>query len=511
LEVGKYQSFCQDDPLLVFNPNHSARWTPHEMLHRAVGFFWSYGASGFSHYIGARLGELLPVVHWYGTDLMLRLDEEGFDREADARRPQAELERALWLHADSQALQQRARAHVRFVTSAIARFELELAAIDRELRTGELTKVDHPFLDSSSDALAYVVAHQARLNRPAAQWLFSRVLRGGVDYSSTVSAMRQRVEACFDALLFGALEVEQEPMERRRAGRLAWDLLARAVLVFRRSAFAALTEHTPQLAASISAALDGRPGPCPVRCVRDAIEASAGEAAEKAPRARSLIAQNIVRLGGAGSPLGAEGQDIDLLRKGLVSFAPATVAWLERTGGLARWLEALVRVEALGARGPLPLRALRASQAPATSPLPATARALLAFEAALAAASERDLACESLGVSVDRWPNPLERGLVRASRAFRVHRFWPDPVDLHGRVMSSSDAPVAEPRQGTWLIGATGSGIQCVSCTEEQAAVWEALAAAGPRPAHEVSWRCDSAWLGELGRVGAVALLTAED
>ena len=37
-----------------------------------VGWFWRPDQTRFEAYLGARLNELLPVVHWYGTAELLR-------------------------------------------------------------------------------------------------------------------------------------------------------------------------------------------------------------------------------------------------------------------------------------------------------------------------------------------------------------------------------------------------------------------------------------------------------
>lgn len=36
----KYTGFMQDAPLLLYNPSLDSKWTPHEMLHRSLGFFY---------------------------------------------------------------------------------------------------------------------------------------------------------------------------------------------------------------------------------------------------------------------------------------------------------------------------------------------------------------------------------------------------------------------------------------------------------------------------------------
>ncbi|MGB1701026.1 MAG: hypothetical protein ACPHRO_13800, partial [Nannocystaceae bacterium] len=68
----KYGAFTLEERLASRDPNLRPKWRPHELLHRLVGFYWHPEMTRFEAYVGARLGELLPVVHWYGFDEIFR-------------------------------------------------------------------------------------------------------------------------------------------------------------------------------------------------------------------------------------------------------------------------------------------------------------------------------------------------------------------------------------------------------------------------------------------------------
>jgi len=218
LKTGKYQGFTAESPVAIYDPAHVSKWGPHEMLHRAVGFFYRPGLSRWELYLGARLNELLPVTTFYGAEQAMRLDEGAFDRAAAGRRPRARVEDARWRVEDDAALAARARRAAPVFREGLRHLERELAAIDEELLRGVRVRAVHPFLDTSSDATAYVVGHHARLTQEAVE----RVLapRGEPD----VGAYRDRIEGVFDRLLFGRLD---GAIGDRRAAE-ACDLLLRA-------------------------------------------------------------------------------------------------------------------------------------------------------------------------------------------------------------------------------------------------------------------------------------------
>ena len=72
LVLPKYASFALESASPPFNPNHRCKWRPHELLHSLCRFYWRPDMTRFEAYIGARLSELLPVVHWYGLDELYR-------------------------------------------------------------------------------------------------------------------------------------------------------------------------------------------------------------------------------------------------------------------------------------------------------------------------------------------------------------------------------------------------------------------------------------------------------
>ncbi len=217
LHVGKYQAFLQDAPFATYDPAHVAKWGPHELMHRAVGFFWRRGMSRFEHYLGARLNELLPVALWYGPDQLLRLREDGFER-ASAQR-EARATDARWLEETDEEHLGRTLRWLRYGFEHVA---TELDAIDRERRSGRCIPTPHHVggatLNASSDALAYVVAHHERLESAAVADALERV-----DAFAGVDDYRGHIEARWEALLFGDLELDFAAIAEKRTARIAWD------------------------------------------------------------------------------------------------------------------------------------------------------------------------------------------------------------------------------------------------------------------------------------------------
>lgn len=225
--VGKYQSFLQDEPFATYNPNHMAKWTPHELLHRAAAFFWREDASDWEHYLGARLNELAPVVLWYGLDEVARGDVSGFDRTRAAQRPWVELSDIQWLNADPAQLGELARRSVPHLRAALQHWTRELRAIDSELQLGRCVNTADDRLDASSDAIAYVVGHGPRLRERAICRMIPRLLHDGRDYFSRIAAYREHIEQLFDTLLFGSIGWDHDEHLSRRARRSVWDMFQR--------------------------------------------------------------------------------------------------------------------------------------------------------------------------------------------------------------------------------------------------------------------------------------------
>jgi hypothetical protein len=219
LHRGKYQGFLQDEPLAAYDPSHFAKWAPHEMLHRAAGFFFRPGMSRWELYLGARLGEVVPVVAWYGAEQALRGPEErAFHRLDEARSHAAGAVEGAFLRLDDAALRARCARAVATIRTGLTHFERELAAIDRELLTGVVQPCPWRHLDSSSDAMAYAVGHGARLADPTV----AAALGGMPGASADLEDYRDRVVGLFDRLLFGPWFVPPSPTARLRRRLADW-------------------------------------------------------------------------------------------------------------------------------------------------------------------------------------------------------------------------------------------------------------------------------------------------
>lgn len=227
--IGKYQSFRHDEPFIVYNPNHMAKWTPHEMLHRALGFFHRDSMSRWEYYLASRLNELLPVVHWYGTDEILRLKFDGFDREASSKSPGAQRADAQWITLGKGETRTRARGSAHLLRETIERFDEEIAAVRREIETGYQQRVLHPFLDSASDALAYVSAHFDRISTLTVRAVLENAVPDDACYTH-IEDYLDATEVLFDSLLFGDIKWDAAEARKNRKKRAVWDLLLRGAL-----------------------------------------------------------------------------------------------------------------------------------------------------------------------------------------------------------------------------------------------------------------------------------------
>lgn len=206
LEVGKYQQFAADAPRSVHHPEQHAKWTPHELLHRAAGAFFRPDASRFELYLGARLNELLPVAAWYGLEQHLRLEQRGpFDRTVLDRNEALDAE-LFWLHAAPEALRQRAVAMAPIFRAGLVHAERELAACRHDRAAGAVSTVRHPeeFLDAASDALGYVATHAARLRAPAVAAVHAASGRT----TAELGRYERRIETLFETLLGGEIALD---------------------------------------------------------------------------------------------------------------------------------------------------------------------------------------------------------------------------------------------------------------------------------------------------------------
>ena len=491
LQAGKYRSFTQDEPFATYNPNHMSKWGPHELMHRVCGFVWRHDMTRWEAYLAARLNELLPVVLWYGFDEVARLDRDGFDRAQDAADRRASLDDALWLTESPRDLEGRVRRGLRHFREGFAHFDREMAAIDQELATGRTVRAPHEFLDSSSDAIAYVVGHFGRLRDPIVSAMLSTVLREGIDYEPSVITYRARIDHELERLLRAPVELDPARVAGRRRARQIWDIahrcahherarLARLEPGFEvaRSVFEECWEgDTSRWGEAVAALTDGLPGSArTVACASGLLD----PAADPAPSSLEQVVDGMASVAPvlAASDLGAA-----LANR----LARAPGMWTRR--GFADRVEEVI--DAFGIEG---------------------LDELWRFERTLAESATRDDFVERLG---DDPPDGEEDRLVHASSAFRMVEFEFDPVRTHadldeGLPYTAYAGPTA------WLIGAVGGSVSVLPAPRELRRTWNILRSE-PLSISELLGRLDRIqkseelpasgreWLEELIVAGAVA------
>lgn len=227
----KYFSFFQDAPLFAYNPNHRVKWRAHELLHGACAFYWSPTQTRFGCYLGARLNELLPVVHWYGLDEIGRAAcpaHMGGVRDQTLCAACEAAQRPFWeMDAPSPAQRAAWRASAQH---ALAHLTEELGACQRELDTLTVHPTPRPGLDASSDAIAYMQSHWGRLTAWSFGAWVERFCQVGVDYDDDLDIYMDRVIAAAHALLSGDVTLDLERARQLRARHALRDLAARALV-----------------------------------------------------------------------------------------------------------------------------------------------------------------------------------------------------------------------------------------------------------------------------------------
>lgn len=225
LEEPKYFSFFQDAPFPAYNPNYRRKWRPHELIHGRLGFFWHPEMTRFEFYVGARLNELLPVVHWYGFDEIFRprcdvhRGEVLYQEYCAACEGRAE---HYW-RVDAEEIEARREEAERWAARALAHFEVEWEACNAEIATGRRHPTPGLQLDASSDSVGYLRGHWNRVT----DWSFGAwletFLQDGVDYHSSLHAYRDHLAATTQSLLSGTIAVDPEVFRARRGRRAIQD------------------------------------------------------------------------------------------------------------------------------------------------------------------------------------------------------------------------------------------------------------------------------------------------
>lgn len=409
LHVGKYQSFHQDDRVGGFNPGHMAKWTPHELLHRAVGYFWRADATDWEHCIGARANEVLPVVLWYGLDQMGRDGGARFDRARHTSRPQVTEDDVRWVDAadDDATLTRDAER----LDESLTHWASERAALAHEVATSCPHPVVHahaPELDASSDAIAYVFGHRNRLRDAGLVRLHERILVDGLHYRSTLDALLARMDEVWDALLFEDLTISPSAWEARRDAVRLLDLAARAAMGGR-AAFRPVASMASEMREALLAVAQSEDTGEWVRDVEERLRAALPVA---------LTAQG---LRGAPSPA-----SLDHLRAGIASLAPCVAASLDEAA-----LRRFATSEGFWSRASL---AERLDAFLAADGASRALRDLLTFESALARLHHEDTRLALLSVDADEVPEWEDAdGALAVHGHLEVLRVTTDVVEHHGR------------------------------------------------------------------------------
>lgn len=226
----KYFSFRQDAPFAAYNTVHRRKWRPHELLHGAVGFFWRPDATRFETYVGSRLNELLPVVHWYGLDEVFRPRCPAHRGTVLHREHCRDCERACRPFWEVEIDDADRAAAVRFVEEAQAHLNGELAACRDEIRTGRVHETPRGHLNASTDAVGYLLGHWNRLNAWSFRTWAEMFLRPGVDYHDDLADYADHIQACADQLVGGTVAVDRSRFEAMRQRRVLQDVAYRTVL-----------------------------------------------------------------------------------------------------------------------------------------------------------------------------------------------------------------------------------------------------------------------------------------
>lgn len=228
----KYFSFFQDDPHSPFNPNHRAKWRSHELLHGVVGWFWHPEMTRFEATLGARLGELLPVLHWYGLDDIGRRRCPRHSQASPRGEGCLDCERAslrpFWEDEDLASLREAGLRSARWSEAHLAR---EWAAILEMVERGRPVSTPVVGIDAQSDAEGYLLGHWNRLTAWSFGAWVERFCQAGVDHEDDLEAMAHRVARTCHSVCSGPLAADARSFRRLRARRAVQDLGYRLLLV----------------------------------------------------------------------------------------------------------------------------------------------------------------------------------------------------------------------------------------------------------------------------------------
>lgn len=232
LNEPKYFSFFQDAPFAAFNPNHRRKWRAHELLHGVMGFFWHPQMSRFEFYLGARLNELIPVVHWYGLDEMFRARCDKHQGARLLRTHCVDCEQAarpFW--AVDRQDDHLGELALKFATLATAHVQQEWAACMEELQTGQPVTTHWHGLNASSDSIGYLQGHWPRCTAWSFGAWMEQFMVDGVDYCASLEGYALRIVDRLCELLGGSsLQLDWSVHRRLRQRRVLQDVAYRTYL-----------------------------------------------------------------------------------------------------------------------------------------------------------------------------------------------------------------------------------------------------------------------------------------
>lgn len=228
----KYFSFFLDTPISPYNPNYRQKWRTHELLHGLVGFFWHPQMTRFEAYLGMRLDELLPVVHWYGLDEMFRPrcpKHLGKPMYRELCPTCESMARPYDTHSGSWIETEMQRAEM-WATQAWQHFSDEWATCLYELETGQRTETPHPHLNASSDAVGYLYSHWPRITAWSFGSWVERFLHQGFDYFDTLPAFMKHIAHTAQRMVSGDIVFAPQTTQRLQIRRMLQDLGYRCFL-----------------------------------------------------------------------------------------------------------------------------------------------------------------------------------------------------------------------------------------------------------------------------------------
>ena len=224
LETPKYFSFGVETVMVPYHPNFRRKWRVHELLHTLSGFFWNPQMNRFSIYLGSRLSELIPIVHWYGLDEIFRPRCPKHEGKLLYREYCPVCEKGYLPYWDIKPETMNYEHALKHAQHALSHFQIEMAACKQEAQTGKRVSTPRVHLDASSDSVGYLKGHWNRLTAWSFGAFIERFMIPEVDYCPTIEGLISRVESLFGKVLSGGVVVDPARGLQTRLRRVLQDV-----------------------------------------------------------------------------------------------------------------------------------------------------------------------------------------------------------------------------------------------------------------------------------------------